>query len=187
MSFKSETYKAWVQYCIEKHESVNQKYGGRYPYDHHLSHVANVAERFLPIYFKNNIDRGVVMCAAWGHDLLEDVHSVTYNTIKDKLHSLVGHSIGGDTFTINVCEAIFLCTDHKGRDRNERKPPEYYRELNMNEYAEYVKLCDIIANTMFSFTSGSSMYERYKKEIPSLRSKIGSGRYGEMYDLLEKL
>lgn len=72
-----------------------------------------------------------------------------------------------------IAEIVILCTEFsRGKTRVERKPEEFYIALQGDKLAAFVKLCDIIANSLFSCLSNSSMFEKYKKEFSKLEQHI---------------
>jgi hypothetical protein len=102
---------------------------------------------------------------AQGHDLIEDAR-LTYNDITFELST---HMIRD---AIPIAEAIFACTECRGRNRKERHSEEYYSLLVSNDLAVYVKLCDILANVQFSKMTHANMYLLYRKEFPIFTSRL---------------
>lgn len=171
-----------VKWCIAKHESTNHQYDKYLPYEFHLKMVERVFEKFkhlLPkklyvtsyeahrnMWEEADITLQVIELACWGHDLIEDTRT-NYNEIKEALNIWGGY--GGNDF---VAELIYALTNEKGRNRDERGNDKYYEGIRAVRGADFVKLCDRIANVQYSKMTGSSMYEKYKKENPSFISKI---------------
>jgi (p)ppGpp synthase/HD superfamily hydrolase len=167
----------------------NQKYIKEYniPYSYHLESVKKeidkwvklVPERneklFLKNYFVEITYKDIVYVAGYGHDSIEDAR-LTYNDIKEK-------------FGIVVADIIILCTEFsRGKNRDERKPKQFYEELKTNKFAVFIKLCDIISNTKFSLYNNSSMYEKYKKEYnDKVRPHLYCEEYKEMFMYMDKL
>ncbi len=140
-----------ARYFSDLHDHVcNQKYGDGLPYSFHLRMVALQAEKFEEYIPIDEPYRTAVWVGIWGHDSIEDAR-LTYNDIK-KMYGK------------EAAEIIYLCTEWKGRNRDERKPKEFYLELLHNEDAVFVKLCDMIANIKFSLLTNSSMFQKYVKE-----------------------
>jgi (p)ppGpp synthase/HD superfamily hydrolase len=112
---------------------------------------------------------------AWGHDLIEDAR-VTYNDIRNNRGQ-------------PMADIIYACTELRGRDRNERHGAEYFKTLNDNRLAVFVKLCDIIANVTFSMLTGSTMYDKYRKEYPHMREELygHTVEFEDMFLHLERL
>jgi len=165
----------WTKFCIHQHDIVcNQKYGDELPYSFHLKAVFYQYEKFSHLLRTTlRYEREQIEQAIWGHDLMEDAR-VTYNDIKKR--------VGND-----VADIIFSCTDSVGRTREERKDEAFWNRLTSNDYAVFVKLCDVIANVKYSLLTNSSMYEKYGKEFPNFKKRAYREQYKEMFDYLEKL
>tara|TARA_R110002073_G_scaffold144403_2_gene296500 strand:- start:4983 stop:5537 length:555 start_codon:yes stop_codon:yes gene_type:complete len=177
----------WSRYCSEQHDKVGQTYGKELPYSFHLDAVYQQVNHFghlLDNYGKVGKVSELTMAkaAAWGHDLLEDTN-LTYNDVRQAISHMDGLTISRNEIT----EIIYCLTDYKGRNRAERKPQKYYDELCANEVALYVKLCDLIANKLYSRLTGSSMYQMYKREYPNFKEKTYNPRFREMYLYLESI
>jgi (p)ppGpp synthase/HD superfamily hydrolase len=171
-------YKRFRTFCVAQHDLVcNQKYATSFmkeglPYSFHLRAVVEQAYKFKYL-LKSEAEIALVLAGGWGHDLIEDAR-VTYNDIKQDWGE-------------ELAEIIYCCTEEKGRNRNARHDANYYNELSKNDLAVFVKLCDIIANTKFSLLTNSSMYEKYKKEYPKLKSNLYREQYADMFEYLEKI
>ena len=167
----------------------NQKYNKTLPYSFHLeivylqgfkfkSIIMSILERDMNMAFahKDTLPREIID-ALWGHDSIEDAR-LTYNDI-ELLYGKI------------VAEIIYLCTDFKGKNREERKPKEYYQELSQNKLALFVKLCDLIANIKFGLLTNSTMYQKYKIEWILIKRKIlGNGNltdFKEMFIYINSL
>ena len=160
------------EWAIDQHDVVcNQKYDGNQPYSNHLKFVEAQAKKFSHLLSEG--DRSLVYLGAIGHDLLEDAR-VSYNDILAR----AGYQ---------VAEIIFLCTENKGRSRDERHNQDFYTMLGSNPLAVYVKLCDIIANVTYSLLTGSSMIEKYRKENSKTYDYLYLKKYDEMFVYLKKL
>lgn len=157
-------------YAREKHGKVNQKFGP-YSYGFHLQGVSEVAEKFIYLLPKEDIDDVLVGC--WVHDVLEDTHE-TYNDIRKVL---------GET----AAEYSFALANEKGRNRAERANAKYYEGIKAYKHATFIKLCDRYFNTEYSKEQGSSMFKKYKQEFLEFQSKLWDGRYEVLWEELEKL
>lgn len=166
----------FIEYCYERHDVVcNQKYDNDLPYSFHLKMVQAQADKFVHL-LKYEDEVACVDCGCAGHDLIEDAR-VSYNDIKGRIG-------------VEVADIIFLCTEMRGRDRTERKSDEFYRQLAENELAVFVKLCDIMANSLFSIATNSTMLKKQMEEWPKIKerlSKHATGRYMEMFQYLDKI
>lgn len=188
------TTQEFKEFCFYQHDVVcNQKYDTILPYSYHLDLVVKQVEKFSflltddyianpnnskssPVHF-----RTIVILGAYCHDVIEDGR-LTYNDILSKCE--IGNYIASEM----VAEIAYLCTDYKGRDRNERKPQELYIDLAQNKLAVFVKLCDIIANSKYSLLQNSSMLKKYKEEYYSkVKPHLYTDQYKEMFNYLEKI
>jgi (p)ppGpp synthase/HD superfamily hydrolase len=152
---------------------VNQKYNKTLPYSFHLEMVSKQAEKFIHLIPDETI-HSTIMIAVYGHDSIEDAR-ITYNDVKE-------------LFGEDVAEIIYLCSEDKGRNRAERKSDVWYHQIAKNKYAVFVKLCDIIANSLFSTLSNSSMLKKYKQEyIQKVKPSLYSLEYKEMFDYLDNI
>ncbi len=177
----------FIEFVIHQHDvECNQKYDKIYPYTLHLKSVAAQCEFYIDLvkpFLKTDIQtidgkyisitNESVIAAGWGHDLIEDAR-VTYNDVVAKSN-------------IFVADMIFACTELRGKNRNERHGPEYIEGLKNNKLGLYVKLCDIIANVLFSMSHNSGMYKKYKKEFPHLKEELYIEEYKLLFDTLETL
>jgi len=161
-----------MHYALKKHHSVRQTYDG-YPYFFHLYQVfLNVIKWHKLTNCKTDIN--VLLCAALLHDTIEDVCSITYNNIVDE-------------FGVEIADTVFTCTELRGKNRKERHGAEYVKLLQTDHKGRFVKICDIISNAERGFKTGSSMFKKYKKEFPQVKTElhdmIGNAdyKYTEMF------
>lgn len=166
-----EDYEAKISY---QHDVVcNQKYNENLPYSFHLKAVHSMAIKYnnLIPYAK----RDIVYIAAFGHDLIEDAR-MTFNDVKEMLNSW------------EIADIIYLCTEEKGKNRSDRHNSKFFLELSTNRLAVYVKLCDIMANVLFSLITNSSMIRKYKDEFKTVKDYLyKEGEYDKLWEDLEKL
>lgn len=168
-----------------QHDVVcNQKYGNNLPYSFHLKAVVAQVEKYFDIIKLNKFKdpwvnfqsseriKEILLRAAAGHDLIEDAR-MTYNDVKN-------------LFGTEVADIIYCCTEEKGKNREERHSSKFFEDLKKNRLAVYVKLCDIMANVIFSFLTNSSMFHKYKNEFINLRHELyEAGEYEPLWvDLL---
>lgn len=168
----------WIDFCCDRHDNVcNQKYDDRHPYSFHLENVSREVSNFNRV-LKEPI---VAQYAAWGHDLIEDAR-MTYGDVKKKLYKL------GALHCEEIAEVIYLCTDDKGRNRKQRKSDRHYEELESNETALFVKLCDVISNVKYSIlTSNYSMAKLYLQEHDRYRRMVSPVMFGEIFAYMDRL
>ena len=139
------------------HESVNHKYDG-YPYVLHLDACHAVKEEFKADLLNKINELGLnddnicekIDRAIYFHDVEEDCR-MTYNDIK--------HIIG--EFYADIVHAV---TNEKGKTRKERAGRSYYLNIRKTPLANFVKICDRIANVRYSRMMGSSMFRKYYSE-----------------------
>lgn len=91
--------------------------------------------------------------ALWLHDTIEDCR-ISYNDIKSR-------------FSLEVAEIVFLVTEYRGRNRNERHSEVYYVDIANNDTALAVKVADLAANILYSKWSGDNRFDMYQKEYNS--------------------
>lgn len=183
------------QMIYNQHDVVcNQKYGGNLPYSFHLKAVEAQGDQFIYLIGNDVVSnpdnhrssdvllRYVVVGALIAHDALEDSR-LTYNNLVDIFTEDFQNPVAG----IMTADIIYCVTDEKGKNRGERKNEKYYKELKENKLSVFVKLADISANTLYSKLTGSSMYEKYKKEFPEFKEKVYIEEYEEFFDYVENL
>lgn len=153
--------------CHKQHDVVcNQKYNDTLPYSFHLNMVRAQFEVFKSLLLFEEHQIAAAGCD--GHDLIEDARENFNSVLTMALDS--GYS---NPEAHQIANIVILCTEFsRGRSRAERKPDEFYVALQSDRLAAFVKLCDIIANSLFSVMSNSSMFEKYKKEFPKLRQYL---------------
>lgn len=164
-----------LDFIFTQHDTVcNQKYDTRLPYSFHLQAVICQVDRFLTTSFSENL-RDVhpnLKIAAAGHDLIEDAR-MTYNDIKNITNK-------------EVADIIYACTDEKGKNRKERHSQRFFDELKQNRLAVYVKLCDIMANVLYSKLTNSSMFDKYVEEFSNVKEQLYIvGEYKALWSSLE--
>ncbi len=173
------------QWCRDKHAETNHFYGDGIPYGFHLELVHKIAVRFELLY-SGTIDhtqKFIMMCAAYGHDLMEDTR-LTYNDIRDQL---LRSSSGSDTAD-KICEIIRACTnDGRGRNRKERMPVAVYEDIKKIPGARFIKLCDRIANVEYSAFVGSRMLHMYHMEHENFKNMLYLEAHYPMWKYLESL
>lgn len=163
------------EFATIEHAAINQTYG-EYSYTLHLNLCHKVFDYFSHFVFaaSDDIDLYAAKQGLWLHDLLEDSWKVSYNDLKSR-------------YGFKVAEIVFLVTEEKGRTRAERHNHKYFTGIaSMNE-AILVKLCDNLANVIFSCYSGTGMYSKYKAEYSTFKSYLYKEEFKLMFELLEKI
>jgi (p)ppGpp synthase/HD superfamily hydrolase len=136
-----------MDFAIEAHASVNHKYDGK-PYSVHLAMVHSQAMRFIEYIPQHK--RQDVLNAVWLHDTIEDCR-LTYNDILRISNK-------------DVAELVYALSNEKGRNRAERANKKYYEGIRKTENAVFIKLCDRLANVIYSKDAESRMFNVYKEE-----------------------
>jgi hypothetical protein len=149
-------------FFISAHNAINQRYDGK-PYSFHLMQVNEEFHRYKHLIPEEDWER--VEAELWGHDALEDTN-LTYNDIKSEL--------GPD-----IAEGAYSMTNEKGRNRAQRASRFYYTGLRRDQYGEFKKLCDRLANVRNSVGSGHSMSKAYQKEYKKFKDMLN--KHGETY------
>lgn len=158
------------KYAIEKHASVNHKYGDE-DYSFHLSYVANIASFFGGLIDEDQKEN--VLCACWVHDIIEDARE-TYNDVMKNTNK-------------TVADLAYALTNEKGKNRAERASDKYYKEMHEVPNAVFIKLCDRIANISYSKIKGSSMFDKYKKENANFVEKLYRPELKEMFEFIDRM
>ena len=170
-SFSSELISNAKEYAILKHFETNHKYDGN-PYDVHLQMVYDFACKYIHL-LPNNRVISEVLAACWVHDVIEDCRE-TYNDVKNVLGE-------------RVADIAYALTNEKGKTRKERANDKYYEGIRNTPFADYIKICDRMANVKYSKDKGSRMIEVYRKENEEFKKQLWSLPVQEMFDELAGL
>ncbi len=157
-------------FSINCHMATNHFYDGL-PYEFHLNMVVETAKKFIHLIPEK--DHSVVLASCWAHDLIEDAR-ITYNDLKDELGE-------------EVAEIVFAVTTEKGKTRKERANEKYYNGIRETKYADFVKICDRIANVGYSKNQSSSMFGKYKDEFENFEFWLYTDKNHEMFEYLYNL
>lgn len=174
---RRETYSVdkFREFIYHQHDVVcNQKYSGILPYSFHLQMVEAQYNKF-EFLLTNKSDKDDALMGCIAHDSIEDAR-LTFNEIIKKSNKSVG-------------DIVILCTEFsRGKTRDERKPVTFYAELDSDKIAVFVKLCDIIANSLYSCISNSSMFTKYKDEYEKkVRPLLFTEEYEPMFEYLDRI
>jgi len=159
-------------YFINAHNMTNHRYDGK-PYSFHLSGVVEQFNKFKHLIPEEHWDH--VEAELWGHDGIEDAR-LTFNDVKDVLNE-------------QIAEGCYVMTNDKGRNRKTRAGQPYYDGLAADEFGEFKKLCDRLANMENSISNGHTMGGMYTKEFDSFETTLRThgDTYKEMWDTLKTL
>jgi hypothetical protein len=150
------------EYTFELFRDQGKSYG-ELPYEYHCAAVAEIARRHEPGNLSVE-ESEVAEAAALGHDILEDIPDITFN---DLLKTFVGFTPFPEIARLTV-DAIYDCTNQRGRDRVERGVPAWLA-CRDHRVGKYVKMCDRLANTAHSTQTSSRMRKLYYEEYPTFR------------------
>lgn len=167
---KNITIHGVAEYAISCHNKTNHTYDGC-AYSVHLSQVYGYAMKYSNLLKDNESDLAFKGC--WVHDVIEDCRQ-TYNDVKEACG-------------IEVAEIAYALTNEKGKNRKERANSKYYEGIRNTPCAQFVKICDRLANATYSKQMGSRMIEAYRKEMPNFKKELYSEQYKEMFDELESI
>ena len=152
------------------HASVNQTYDQVHPYGYHLDMVARGVRDYGHFVCSNEADVVPLMFAAYFHDSIEDARQ-TYNDVVR-----IARQFMDEEQALLAAEIVYALTNDKGRTRSERAGDRYYQGIRETPYAPFVKLCDRLANTTYSFRdtdeANTYMKEVYKREMPHFLQAI---------------
>ena len=161
-----------MKYFSKLHNSINQKYDKKYPYNYHLKMVVGYVMQFS--YLLEKFEKNLAIIGGFGYDSIEDVNGIGYNNLI---------KIYGNT----IANIIYCCTNEKGKNRKERTNDKFYKELKQNELAVYVKLCDRIANMQYSKDNGGIMFSKYCIIWPQFKEKLYTEKFKDMFDFVDKM
>ena len=162
---------AQIRYSAHSlHASVNQTYDQVHPYGYHLDMVANGVRKYGNVVCHDEHDILPLMFAAYYHDSIEDARQ-TYNDVVN-----IARQFMDEQQSLLAAEIVYALTNDKGRNRSERAGERYYQGIRETPYAPFVKLCDRLANTAYSYRESDEantyMKEAYAREMPHFLQAI---------------
>lgn len=204
----NEIFDKFAIACYDLHDNVNQKYDNN-PYSLHLRMVTNM----LPIVFNDAWECGFIInnmyeqtllkdyikCfySALLHDSIEDAR-LTYNDVNKMVsfYNSFCYSCYDDeemrTFHYmlmiepeDVADIVYAVTNEKGKNRSERANEKYYQGIRENKLAVIVKICDRLANALYSKLINSRMLGVYKKEHEHFIDSVIEDDNSEFYKKIE--
>lgn len=171
--YYSKIVKIAITLATVGHNDTNHKYGDG-SYTIHLSHVVDVGYRFIRLVQAEL--RPIVIAALWLHDSIEDAR-LSYNDI---VKAFVKGGVDRED-AVKIAEIVRAVTNYtRGRNREERMPPECYEDIRNVLGARFVKCCDRIANVEFGGKS-----EMYKNEHAKFSSELYHNDLIDMFDYME--
>jgi (p)ppGpp synthase/HD superfamily hydrolase len=169
MSTSSELVLKAKDYAILKHFETNHKYDGK-PYEVHLEIAFEFACKFVHL-LPDDKTVSEVLSAVWTHDVIEDCRQ-SYSDVK----KVLGES---------VAEIVYALTNEKGKNRKERANDKYYEGIRNTPFADYVKICDRLANVYYSKLHNGSLLNVYRKEHNHFKKELWKVDFQEMFDEME--
>ena len=158
------------QSAHELHQSVNQTYGDDLPYGYHLDMVVQGIRDFGHLVCVREADVLPLFFGGYYHDSIEDAR-LTYNDVMKTARQFLT-----EEQAIMATEIVYALTNDKGRTRAERAGEKYYQGIRETPYAPFVKLCDRLANIVYSCAGNGRdnlhMKEVYKSEVPHFLANI---------------
>ena len=156
-------------YATKSHDDVNHKYND-WPYTYHLEMVVEYAKKYIK-YIPNDMIENV-LSACWCHDVIEDTRK-TYNDVKTVLNE-------------KIADLVYALTNEKGRNRKEKANDKYYQGIIDEPYADFIKICDRMANIKAS--GKYKMMSMYAKEHDHFKKMLYViGRYEDMWAEMEEM
>jgi (p)ppGpp synthase/HD superfamily hydrolase len=115
--------------------------------------------------------------------------------IQANLHDIIE---GGDTtyndikkiFGLETAEVVYLCSDNKGRVREDRKNQPFYDEIKFSKFrqqATLMKLVDRVSNSRRSTKNGHGMGNKYKQEYAHFKTELFVSTDTELTSLWNEL
>ena len=169
------TIKMASDYAKRKHRETNHKYDDVYPYEIHLWDVYEYAVKYREL-LSNDYNEDLIinaLAAAWVHDTMEDTRE-TYNDVKKATNK-------------TIADIAYALTNHKGKTRSERAGKAYYKGIKNEPLADYIKICDRLANIRYSSTTQSRMIDVYRKEHDHFKNMLYKPEYSIMFKEMEML
>lgn len=158
-------------YGIKAHSDSNHLIDGK-PYTIHLSYVYDYAMKFFHLLPEGDI-RFNILAATWVHDVIEDARQ-TYNDVLKATSK-------------EVADIAYAVTNEKGKTRDERANGKYYEGILSTPGADFVKICDRLANIKYSKENNSHIFNCYKKESEGFYRKLQNPQYTPMFIEMDEL
>ena len=154
-------------YATQCHDGTNHQYNGK-SYTTHLNLVYTWACRYVHL---TNEHLESILAACWTHDVIEDCRQ-TYNDVLKAT-------------SLDVADITYALTNEKGKNRKERANDKYYSGIRTTPNARFVKICDRLANVEYSYQTGSSFLDTYRKEQPHFVKELYQLDFKPMFDSME--
>ena len=86
-----------------------------------------------------------------------------------------------------VADLAFALTNEKGKNRSQRASDKYYNDMKKVKNADFLKVCDRLANVKYSVSKGSGMSEAYRRENKHFKDILYRVELKPMFDELEEM
>jgi (p)ppGpp synthase/HD superfamily hydrolase len=170
---KRSKYYSIKYYGISCHEATNHKYDNK-PYKYHLRMVRYYAGKYVNVLNGLQWDYvELILASCWVHDVIEDCRE-TYNDVLKNCG-------------VVVAEITYALSNEKGKTRKERANDKYYDGILKVEYADFIKICDRLANIKYSKMKNSSMLDKYRKEHEYFKLRLYKPEYSAMFYEMETM
>lgn len=174
-------FKNLREIACKQYNDANCRYDNN-EYIYHIDMVINFLTKYI-LVFKNSKDAENTLIAALYHDSIEDAKQ-SYNDILE--------IIGKD-----AADIVLAVTDVSAENRLMKHLLTMGKTV-MNYRAIILKMCDILANAMYSKSHGSSMYKKYveeyayrkpifKKALAWYKHELNQDILKELWDELDKI
>lgn len=157
-------------WAVQSHREVRHRYAGK-PYSYHLKMVYEFGKKYS--YLIPMEKRSQVLASCWTHDLIEDARK-SYHDV---------YRVCGPI----VADITYALTNEKGKTRSQRANSKYYKGIRDVEHADFVKLCDRLANVKHSALTGSKMMAVYAKEHSKFKKELYTDELKPMFDEMESI
>ncbi len=159
-----------LAYASGIHRAHNCLYDGQ-PYSVHLEHVWDIANQYAYLCQIPGEEQPHVFAAAACHDLIEDT-TTSYNDLVKEIG-------------VKAADIVYNVSNELGKNRQERALKTYPKIASCS-LSTFVKLCDRLANIRYSSRSGSSMFEKYKKEHRQFKEQLEKQEHFKLWLEIEK-
>ena len=163
--------------AVSAHDRANKTYCA-YSYELHLKGVMAACNKFANLWFDEK-QIMIVQAACACHDLIEDCR-MNYNDVVSMLDSA-----GCYHESTEIADIVYAVSNELGKTRKERTQ-NTYPKIKENDLAIFVKLCDRIANSLFSVYTSDPMFRVYALEFDEFERELRKeGQYTAMWEYLK--
>ena len=156
-------------YAYRASALTRHKYDGKH-YEYHTYMVYQYALKYIHLIPEK--DRADVLAACFTHDLIEDCRE-TFNDVRKASNKKVALLTSALTTIVH------------GHTRRDRAPRSYYKRIKKEMYADFIKICDRLANVSNSASKGHTMITAYASEMGKFRLNLYKEEYDAMFEELD--